>query len=46
MEPQEAIEFATAASCLKQTTEEDFDLSNEKEVLQLIKGDSSGRIQR
>ncbi len=44
--PQSVIEYATAASCLKQTTEMDFNLSTEEEILNLMKGDKSGRIQR
>ncbi len=45
-DPQTVIEYATAASCLKQTTEMDFNLSTEAEILNLAKGDKSGRIQR
>ena len=45
-EPQEALEFATAASCLKQTIEMDFNLSTVAEVELLMKGDGSGRVQR
>lgn len=44
--PQERIEFAVAASCLKQTIEADFNLVSVEEVLQLAKGDGSGRIRR
>ena len=43
---QEAIEFATAASCLKQTMEMDFNLATVEEVCRLISGDGSGRVQR
>ena len=46
MEPQAAIEFAVAASCLKQTIEHDFNLVSEKEVLALAGGNASGRVQR
>lgn len=46
MEPQEAIEFAVAASCLKQTLEHDFNLVSEAEVLALAGGNASGRVQR
>lgn len=46
MEPQDAIEFAVAASCLKQTIEHDFNLMNEKEVIALMGGNASGRVQR
>ena len=45
-ENQKAIEFAVAASCLKQTTEFDFNMSSEKEVLALAGGSGSGRVQR
>lgn len=44
--PQEMIEFAAAASCLKQTIEMDFNLATVAEVLTLVGGDESGRIQR
>jgi 2-dehydro-3-deoxygluconokinase len=43
---QKAIEFAVAASCLKQATENDFNLASEKEVLGLAGGSGSGRVQR
>ncbi len=43
---QAIIEFAVAASCLKQTTEFDFNLASEKEVLALAGGNVSGRVQR
>ena len=43
---QNAIEFAVAASCLKQATEYDFNLASEKEVLGLAGGSGSGRVQR
>lgn len=45
-EPQDVIEFAVAASCLKQTIEHDFNLMSEKEVIALMRGNSSGRVQR
>lgn len=44
--PKEAIEFATAASCLKQTMEMDFNLASVEDVCRLITGDGSGRVQR
>ena len=44
--PQEAIEFAVAASCLKHTIEYDFNLVSENEVLTLAGGNASGRVQR
>ena len=46
MKPQAAIEFAAAASCLKHSIELDVNLSTEAEVLQLVAGDGSGRVQR
>lgn len=45
-EPQEAIEFATAASCLKHTIEHDFNEVTVEEVEKLMSGDGSGRVQR
>lgn len=41
-----AIEFAVAASCLKQTIEFDFNHASEAEVLSLMGGSGSGRVQR
>ena len=46
MEPQDVIEFAVAASCLKQTIEHDFNQVSEKDVLSLMGGNASGRVQR
>lgn len=46
MSAQDAIEFAVAGSCLKQTIEGDFNLVNSEEVMSLIKGNVSGRVQR
>lgn len=43
---QETVEFATAASALKQTIYGDFNLVREDEIMDLIKGNVSGRIQR
>ena len=43
---QEALEFATAASALKHTILGDFNLVSEAEVLTLMQGDASGRVQR
>lgn len=45
-EPQEAIEFAVAASALKHTIPGDYNLVDEQEVDKLAKGDASGRVQR
>jgi 2-dehydro-3-deoxygluconokinase len=43
---QETVEFATAASCLKHSIPGDFNLVSFEEVLALMEGDGSGRIQR
>jgi 2-dehydro-3-deoxygluconokinase len=43
---QETVEFAAAASCLKHSIHGDFNLVSFEEVLTLMKGDASGRIQR
>ena len=44
--PQDVIEFAVAASCLKHTIIGDYNLVSVKEVEGLIKGGGSGRVQR
>lgn len=44
--PSDAIEFAVAASCLKQTIPGDFNLVGEMDVLSLMGGNASGRVQR
>lgn len=44
--PAQAIEFATAASCLKHSIEGDFNLVSADEVRALAAGDGSGRVQR
>lgn len=44
--PQEAVEFAAAASALKHTIKGDFNLVTEAEVENLAKGDTSGRVKR
>lgn len=44
--PQAAIDFAVAASCLKHSIEGDFNQVSVKEVLDLVKGGGSGRVQR
>jgi 2-dehydro-3-deoxygluconokinase len=41
-----ALEFAVAASCLKHTIFGDFNLVSTEEVLNLMKGDGSGRVVR
>ena len=45
-EPQAAINFAVAASCLKHTIEHDFNLVSVAEVEALAAGNASGRVQR
>jgi len=44
--PQWALEFAVAASCLKHSIAGDFNLASTAEVEQLMSGDASGRISR
>ena len=41
-----ALEFAVAASALKHTIPGDFNLVSKEEVLALVGGDGSGRVQR
>jgi 2-dehydro-3-deoxygluconokinase len=43
---RESLEFAVAASCLKQTIPGDFNHVSVGEVQGLIKGGGSGRVQR
>ena len=43
---QTALEFAVAASCLKHSIPGDFNLVTKDEVLSLVKGSGSGRVQR
>jgi 2-dehydro-3-deoxygluconokinase len=45
-EPQRAIEFAVAASCLAHSIEGDFNYSNRSEVEALMGGATSGRVVR
>ena len=45
-EPQDAINFAAAASCLKHSIEKDFNLVSVSEVETLAAGNVSGRVQR
>lgn len=45
-DPQAALEFAVAASCLKHSVPGDFNLVGVAEVEALIGGDGSGRVQR
>lgn len=46
MAPQHAIEFATAASCLKQTIEGDYNRTTVSDVEKLIENGGNGRVQR
>ena len=43
---QKTLEFATAASCLKHSIEFDFNLVTADEVMSLVNGNASGRVQR
>ncbi|WP_243664702.1 PfkB family carbohydrate kinase, partial [Rhodothermus marinus] len=43
---REALEFAVAASCLKQTIPGDFNLVSVAEVEKLAQGTGSGRVER
>ena len=44
--PQDSINFAVAASCLKHTISHDFNLVTVEEVESLAGGNASGRVQR
>lgn len=46
MSASESIEFAVAASCLKQTIEGDFNYVSVQEVKNLMNGNRTGRVQR
>lgn len=43
---KDALEFAVAASCLKHTIPGDFNHVTREEVMTLMQGDASGRVQR
>jgi 2-dehydro-3-deoxygluconokinase len=43
---QEALEFAVAASCLKHSINGDYNRVNVEDVVKLMAGDGSGRVQR
>ena len=45
-DPQAALEFAVAASCLKHAVEGDYNMMSVAEVQALAGGDGSGRVQR
>jgi 2-dehydro-3-deoxygluconokinase len=44
--PQQVIEYAAAASCLKHSIVGDYNRVSQAEVEALLKGDGSGRVQR
>ena len=44
--PRDAIKFAVAASCLKHSIEGDYNIVSESEVVNLMKGNASGRVVR
>jgi len=46
MSDQDALSFATAASCLKHSISGDVNLATVPEVRRLMAGDASGRVQR
>ncbi len=46
MSNKDALEYAAAASCLKHSIEGDFNMMAKDEVLNLMNGDASGRVQR
>ena len=43
---RKALDFATAASCLKHSVPGDFNLVRKEEVDSLMSGNAAGRIQR
>lgn len=45
-EPQRALDFAVAASCLAHSVKGDFNFSTRQEVEKLMKGSASGRVSR
>jgi 2-dehydro-3-deoxygluconokinase len=42
----EALDFAVAAAALKHSIHGDFNLSSEKDILAVVRGDRSGRVRR
>lgn len=46
MSASDSLEFAVAASCLKQTIEGDFNQVSVQEVINLMNGNGTGRVQR
>ena len=45
-DPEQAIQFAVAASCLKHSIKGDFNFVTEQEVAALVAGNATGRVQR
>jgi 2-dehydro-3-deoxygluconokinase len=45
-DPQKALNFATAAACLKHSIPGDFNAVSVSEVERLMDGDASGRVSR
>ena len=45
-DPQKSVDFAVAASCLKHSIEQDFNLVTLDEIENLMNGDGSGRVNR
>ena len=45
-DPQKALDFATAAGCLKHSIPGDFNAVSVAEVEALLAGDASGRVSR
>ena len=43
---QELIDYAVSASCLKHSIEGDWNLITDAEVMALVSGNVSGRVQR
>lgn len=45
-EPATALRYAVAASCLKHSIKGDFNYASKGEILDLMRGSGSGRVQR
>ncbi|MGA2478886.1 MAG: sugar kinase [Spirochaetia bacterium] len=45
-DPQSAISYAAAASCLSHSIEGDFNYVSQEEIFALMKGEASGRVKR
>ena len=46
MSERDSVEFATAASCLKQTMEGDYNRATVDDIKHLVKSGGNGRVQR